>query len=129
MAPSVRIGLILVTVVTSGCWANDLCRVETLASLPSPNGALIATQYDYGCGALSSFNTYVNIRGRGEEFDRSAGVVFNTTPGPVDLKIQWLSDESLSINAHCIRDCILRNTLQRQSFGKVKIAYRFENFR
>lgn len=114
---------------SSGCWTSKLCGIFVEDSVPSPDGGYIATHYADECGAIGDFRAVVNVRPRDEEFDPAKARLLETWRGPVKVKMQWLSNESLRITVRCIRDCYFSQTTTQSQFGNVRISYVFVGFR
>lgn len=125
-----QFGLIcLIANASSGCWASKLCGIFVEDSVPSPDGSYIATHYADECGAIGDFRAVVNVRPRDQEFDPAKARLLDTWRGPVKVKLQWLSNESLRITVKCIRDCYLSQTTTQSQFDDVKVSYVFIDFR
>jgi Family of unknown function (DUF5412) len=91
---------ILVSVYLSlAAWiSRDTCGTEIVQEVVSPQGHLVAAQYERNCGATTDYVNGVAIRRRDQSFryEDSAIVYYVEGHGKFDLK--WAAEDHLIIN-------------------------------
>jgi hypothetical protein len=75
------------------------CGTEVVQEVVSPQGQVVAAQYERNCGATTDYVNGVALRRRGQSFryEDSAIVYIITGRGMLDLK--WAAEDHLIINA------------------------------
>ena len=94
---SCLIGFCGLLLLLSAC-SSDLCGSTVINESVSPGQKYIATVYEWGCGATTSFNRVVNIRSTGSEFDggNQDDWVYSLE-GQLDVDVMWLSKDELKV--------------------------------
>jgi hypothetical protein len=82
-------------------WIGDgfgTCGTEVVQEVVSPQGHLVAAQYERNCGATTDYVNGVALRRRGQSFryEDSAIVYYVEGHGKFDLK--WAAEDHLIIN-------------------------------
>lgn len=103
-----RKGLWLIMIVLGGIsysfWNFDelsdsaLCAVSVHQTIPSPSAHRVAVVFDHDCGAVSRFNTQLNIAYSGDRFYRYSIPSTVSIDGPHTLHARWISDKILEVS-------------------------------
>jgi hypothetical protein len=102
-----RIGQIVLCLIVGGIsyllWNFDditdsaLCAVTVHQTVPSPNARRNAVVFDHDCGAVTRFNTQLNIAYGGEQFYHYSIPSTLSIDGPHTLYLRWVSDTKLEV--------------------------------
>ena len=113
--PALLVAL-LIGVSTSGC--GEKCSNEQVAAIPSPSGKAKAVVFHRNCGASTAQNTQVAVL---PAYGTLANIPGNALVlgGDVPLRVQWISDSSLSISGLGTAQVFKQNA----SAADVSIAY------
>lgn len=77
---------------------SALCAVTVHQTISSPNAHRIAVIFDHDCGAVSRFNTQMNIPSAGDFFYRYSIPSTVYVDGPHTLYVRWISDKILEVS-------------------------------
>jgi hypothetical protein len=95
MKQSLQLILIAAMMVPlSGCLFA--CENEVVDTITSPSGKIKAVMFGRNCGATTGFNTQVSIVDADDDVPDDGGNVM-IVDDEVPLRIQWISDDELSI--------------------------------
>lgn len=92
---------ILISGITSfGIGERILCGGELFEEFPSPDGKILASVYQYNCGATTNFSTRIAFRKASQKWDvYSRKVIFKLEGEPSEHKIRivWENETHLNI--------------------------------
>lgn len=77
---------------------SDMCGSTVIKESVSPNQKYIATVFEWGCGATTSFNRVVNLRYYGSEFDGAdQDDWIYSLEGQLEVNMEWVSENELKV--------------------------------
>jgi hypothetical protein len=98
---------------------SDLCGNKVIFTLMSPDKKLKAILFERDCGATTDISSQVSLISATEDFKNKSGNIFvadcnhgkapRTDGGGPEIKITWLSNDTLEIRYHKYARVFLKN--------------------